>query len=153
MLVTLLSFSSLSSCIKCFSLLRLRTCDGAGFPYFFGLFLLERESFFNVVTQVDQFPRSQFPYTPPLIFSSGYHLFKNVEWSASCSVVCVYVHTCAQPCPTLCDPVDCSPPGSSVHGILQARILEWVAISFCRGSSRPRDRRQVSCIAGGFFSV
>ena len=39
--------------------------------------------------------------------------------------------------PTLCDPVDCSPPGSSVHGILQARIVEWVAIPFSRGSSRP----------------
>ena len=45
-----------------------------------------------------------------------------------------------QSCPTLCDPVDCSPPGSSIHGILQARILEWVAISFSRGCSRPRDR-------------
>ena len=41
----------------------------------------------------------------------------------------------AQSCLTLCDPVDCSPPGSSIHGILQARILEWVAISFSRGSS------------------
>ena len=49
-------------------------------------------------------------------------------------------------CPTLCDPVD--PPGSSVHGILQARIPEWVAISFSRGSSRPRDRTQFSHIAG-----
>ena len=45
----------------------------------------------------------------------------------------------AQSCPTLCDPVDCSLPGSSVHGIFQARILEWVAISFSRGSSQPRD--------------
>ena len=45
-----------------------------------------------------------------------------------------------QLCPTLCDPVDCSLPGFSVHGILQARILEWVTISFSRGSSRPRDR-------------
>ena len=45
----------------------------------------------------------------------------------------------AQSCLTLCDPMDCSPPGSSVHGILQARILEWVAISFSRGSSQPRD--------------
>jgi len=45
----------------------------------------------------------------------------------------------AQSCPTLCDPVDCSLPGSSVHGILQARILEWIAISFSRGSSQPRD--------------
>ena len=53
----------------------------------------------------------------------------------------------AQSCLTLCDPVDCSPPGSSIHGILQARILEWVAISFSRGSSQPRDRTQVSRIA------
>ena len=58
----------------------------------------------------------------------------------------------AQSCPTLCDPGDCSPPGSSVHGILQARILEWVAISFSRGSSGPRDRTPVSHIAGRFFT-
>ena len=51
-----------------------------------------------------------------------------------------------QSCPTLCDPVDCSLPGFSVHGILQARILEWVAISFSRGSSSPRDRTRVSHI-------
>ena len=50
----------------------------------------------------------------------------------------------AQSCLTLCDPVECSPSGSSVHGILQARILEWVAISYSRGSSHPRDRTQVS---------
>ena len=59
----------------------------------------------------------------------------------------------AQWCPTLCDPMDCSPPGSSVHGILQARILEWVVISFSRGSSQPRDGTQVSCIAGRFFTI
>ena len=58
-----------------------------------------------------------------------------------------------QSCPTLCDPVDCSPRGSSVHGILQAGVLEWVAISFSRGSSRPRDRTQVSCIAGRRFNL
>ena len=51
------------------------------------------------------------------------------------------------------DPMDFSPPGSSVHGILQARILEWVAISFSRGSSRPRDQTLVSCIAGRFFTT
>ena len=55
-----------------------------------------------------------------------------------CSVV--------QLCLTLCDPMDCSPPGSSVHGILQARILEWVAISFYRGSFWPRDQTRVSYI-------
>ena len=57
----------------------------------------------------------------------------------------------AQSCPTLCNLMDCSPPGSSVHGILQARILEWVAISFSRGSSQPRDGTWVSCVAGRRF--
>ena len=55
--------------------------------------------------------------------------------------------------PNSSDPMDCSPPGSSVHGILQARILEWVAISFSRGSSRPRDRTQFSHIAGRRFNL
>ena len=55
--------------------------------------------------------------------------------------------------PTLRDPMDCSPPGSSVHGILQARILEWVAISFSRGSSWPRDRTCIPYTAGGFFTT
>ena len=58
-----------------------------------------------------------------------------------------------QSCLTLWNPVDCTPPGSSVHGILQARILEWVAISFSRGSSRPRDRTRVSRIAGRHFNL
>ena len=49
----------------------------------------------------------------------------------------------AQSCPTLCDPMDCSPPGPYVQGILQARILEWVTISFSRGSIQHRDRTQV----------
>ena len=59
----------------------------------------------------------------------------------------------AQWCPTLCDPMDCSPPGSSVHGILQARTLEWVTMPFSRGSSPPRDWTLVSRTAGGFFTV
>ena len=58
-----------------------------------------------------------------------------------------------QSCPTLCGPMNCSPPGSSVHGIFLARILEWIAISFSRGSSWPRDQTQVSHIAGRFFTV
>ena len=49
--------------------------------------------------------------------------------------------------------LDRSPPGSSIHGVLQARILEWVATSSSRGSSQPRDQTQVSCIAGGVFPV
>ena len=59
----------------------------------------------------------------------------------------------AQSCLTLCDPMDCSPPGSLVHGIFQAWILEWVAISFSRGSSRPWDWIQVSSIVGRRFTV
>ena len=58
-----------------------------------------------------------------------------------------------QSCPTLCDPMDCSTPGSSVHEISQARVLEWVAISFSRGSFPLRDRTQVSHIAGRFFTI
>ena len=57
-----------------------------------------------------------------------------------------------QSCLTLCSPVDCSPPGSSVCEILQARILGWVAISSSRGSSRPRDQTLISWIAGRFFA-
>ena len=52
-----------------------------------------------------------------------------------------------------CESMDSSLPGSSVHGILQVRILEWVAISFSRGSSQPRNRTRVSCIAGRFFTT
>ena len=58
----------------------------------------------------------------------------------------------AKSCLTLCNPMDYSLPGSSVHGILQAIILEWVAISFSRGSSPPRNRTWVSYIAGRFFT-
>ena len=53
----------------------------------------------------------------------------------------------------LCNPMDCSLPGSSVHGIFQAVVLEWIAISFSRGLSQPRDQTQVSRIAGRFFTV
>ena len=68
-----------------------------------------------------------------------------------CVCVCVCVCVCAhakllQSCLTLCDPIDSSLPGCSVQGILQARILEWAAISFFTGSSRPRDQTRVSCL-------
>ena len=58
-----------------------------------------------------------------------------------------------QSCLTLCNPMDCSQPGSSVHGILQARILEWIAMPSSRGSSQPRNQTRVSCAAGRFFIV
>ena len=59
----------------------------------------------------------------------------------------------AQSCPTLCDPMDGSLPGSTVHGIFQARVLEWAAISFSRVSSQTRDQTRVSCIADKRFTV
>ena len=59
----------------------------------------------------------------------------------------------AQSCLTPCSPVDCNLPGSSVHEIPQGRILDWVAFSFSRGSSLPRDQTHVSQIAGGFFTI
>ena len=58
-----------------------------------------------------------------------------------------------QSCPTLCNPMDCSPPGSPVHGIFQGRTLEWIAISYSRGSSQPRDQTWVFWIADRFFTV
>ena len=58
-----------------------------------------------------------------------------------------------QLCLTLCNPMDCSPPGSSVHEVLQTRILEWVAIPFSRGFSWPRDWTHGSCTAGRFFTI
>ena len=65
--------------------------------------------------------------------------------------MCIFIRvkvklSVAQSCPTLCDPMDYNPPGSSVHGVPQARILEWIAISFSKGSFPSRDRTRVSCI-------
>ena len=68
-----------------------------------------------------------------------------------CVCVCACAHASAQSCLTICDPMDYSLPGSSLLGIIPARTLEWVAISFSRGSSWPRDRTHVSCIAQEFF--
>ena len=77
--------------------------------------------------------------------SMGSHRVRH-DWSDLAAAAAV-----AQSCLTLCNPMDCSPPGSSDHAILQTRILEWVAIPFSRRwSSQPRDRTWVSCIAGEF---
>ena len=74
-----------------------------------------------------------------------HHCFSRV-----CVWVCVLV---AQSCLTLCDPMNCTLPVSSVHGIFQARILEWVIMPFSRGSSPSRDQTWVSCVAGRLFTV
>ena len=71
------------------------------------------------------------------------HIVGNV----TCSLVCLITRLC----PTLWEPIVCSPPGSSAHRIFQVRILEWVAISFSRESFWPRDRTQVSCFVGRVY--
>ena len=74
----------------------------------------------------------------------------------ACVCVCVHACTCAQSCPTVCDPMSHSPPGSSVHGIDQGRILEGVAIFSSKWSSQPRDPARipcVSCLAGRVFTT
>ena len=72
-----------------------------------------------------------------------------MNWSHETVCVCV----CGSVMSDSLQPIDCNPPGYSVHGILQARILEWVAIPFSKGSSQPRDRTWVSHIAGRFFTI
>ena len=87
-------------------------------------------------------------------------LFKEKGWKTHLTqykglfpILAVCVHVCVVVCLTLFDPLDCNLPGSSIHGIFQARILEWIAIPFSRGSSRPRDWTWLSHIAGRLFTV
>ena len=86
---------------------------------------------------------------------SSWRKSNNLECISACCVSVSVSVLLSQSCPTFHIPVDCSPPGSSVHGILQARIVECVATSSSRGSSRPRDQTLVSCVScivGRFFS-
>ena len=74
--------------------------------------------------------------------------------SVSSAMSSIHLAMCAlSVIPTLYNSMDCSSPGSFVHGILQARILEWIAVPFSKGSSPPRDQTQLSCLAGRFFSI
>ena len=84
---------------------------------------------------------------------NGPYIFLVKKWNLWEATVCVCVCVCAcmcthtQLCLTLCNPMDYSPPGSSVHGVFQARILECIVISFSRGSFWPRDQTHVSCVS------
>ena len=83
--------------------------------------------------------------------------FHSSLWLSNIPFCDIYIYEVkvlvAQSCPTLCDPMDCSLPGFSVHGIFQTRKLEWVAIPFSRGSSWLNDWTQVPWIAGRFFTI
>ena len=110
----------------------------------------------NIGSTLDDINHSKVLYDPPprvieikttvnkwdLINLKAFSLQKKLVYSEA-----------SQLCPTLCNPVDCSLQGFSIHRILQARIQEWVTISFSRGSSRPRDRTRVSCIGGRLFNL
>ena len=87
------------------------------------------------------------PKWPPRKWNQWIYIRKGFLTSVSVKMLV------AQSWPPLCDLMNCSPPGSSVHGILQARILEWVAIPFFKGSFQPRNQTPVSCIAGRFFII
>ena len=91
--------------------------------------------------------------TCQLIFMTSVDTIKYIKILVNCHCESESESEVAQSCLNLCNPVDCSPPGSCVHGVLQARILEWIAISFSRGSSWPRNRTQVSCITGRCFNL
>ena len=101
------------------------------------------------------------PSPPAFNLSQHHSLFKCISSSHQVAKVLAFqlqhqwsdLSEVAQLCPTLCNPMDCSLPGSSVHGIFQARVLEWIAISFSRGSSLPRDRTRVSRIVDRRFTV
>ena len=82
------------------------------------------------------------------VWNTGYISKPHFTFHTDRGQFCLILASCcliAESCPALCDPVDCSPPGSSVHGILQARILEWAAVSVSRGCSQPRDQTHISC--------
>ena len=86
---------------------------------------------------------------------SFHHAVSHCVYHSLCCV-CVCVCVCvlvAQSCLTLCDPIDCSPPDFSVHGILQTSVLEWIAIPFSRGTSQPRDWTLVSCVSCTLFTI
>ena len=102
------------------------------------------------------------PRVPSLIkwVQGQYLLFWGLNWNNRCRMLHIlysmYIYCCClitKSCLILCDPMDCSPPGSFIYGIFQARILEWIAIPFSRGSSQPRDWTQFSCIADRFFTM
>ena len=93
--------------------------------------ILKEISTFTFFRQHEYFRKTLIPVIPFLIYTI---------FTDPCPTVCSVLCKSLQSCPTLCDPMDCSPPHSSVHGILQARILEGVAMPSSRGSSRPRDR-------------
>ena len=116
-------------------------------------YFTENESFSDTTTSYVSYGESRTSH------SFEYHVLYHTSSPGHLEILCEISKTSAregevaQSCLTLCDPMDCSLPGSSVHGIFQARVPEWIAISFSKGCSQPRDRTQVSCIVDRHFTV
>ena len=95
------------------------------------------------------------PDTRRTIVQAHLHCSRDCQWGGDWCMDCSYAVLClvAQSCPALCDSMYRSPPGSSVHGILQARVLDWVAMPSSSGPSQPWGLNQVSGTAGGPFTI
>ena len=110
----------------------------------------------TITTSNADSPKRSYMETLQLIVSAKTFFPNKITVTSSGIKTWACICVCAHLCPTLCDPMDCNPPGSSVHGILQGRILGWVAISSSSGSSQQEDGTWiscVSCIASGCFST
>ena len=121
-----------------------------------GDFIIENSRTSNThlirVKKTNGYPTATKIYNSFLIIHTHFRKFlKDTLFShlpIMCFCHCLFMKSCR-----LCDPMTCSPPDSSVHGISQARILEWVVVSFSRGSSWPRDQIQIFCLAGKLFTT
>ena len=126
---------------------RVQTTEGASWTM----------SLLDATGQQDLLTKGDIAHFPPPVFGHSSHQKVRVDANLEpCFLVAPshsFVVFSRSVVSDSCDPMDCSPPGSSVHAIFQARILEWVAISFFRGSSWPREWTRVSCFAGGFFTT
>ena len=114
----------------------------------------------SLALQIRNLPLGDYMYTNicthifhSCMYTNMCDLFELCEINNLTLIVCPFFKIISQSCPTLCDPIDYSLPGSSVHEIFQARVLEWIAVLFSRGSSWPRDQTQVSRIASRFFTI
>ena len=121
---------------------------GNYFDHSFVLFKILKKSMCLCISDIKSLEKNK--STSDKIHSS---LYKFSSISFICLCLSLYLYIIAQSCLTLCNPMDCSLTSSSVHGIFQARILEWVAIYFSKRSSQTRDWTRVSCIVDRWFTI
>ena len=110
---------------------------GCLFLYFFSVIVTQSKYGWAILATLKGISKR---HEPPWLQLDTSHLSPNLSVRASRMHFCCHIQL-------FCNPMDCSPPHSSIHGIFQARILKWLAVSSSRGSSWPRDRNQVSCVS------